>query len=182
MSAVQRAVKAVIRSGCSTPSGYSEAEGVLDAAKDMLREAGARVLGDGAYSVVIAHDDEDKVIKLSLSGSDGYHAYVEWVLANSCTLTRDMARHLPVIHSSVVKGGIRISVLERLKANYGDALDDAQRQIRSGVYLGSLARLIKLLDGVRPDTTCDDISGSNVMLRRGTTVITDPWAGEEFSV
>ena len=28
---------------------------------------------------MVAHEDEDKVVKLTLSGSDGYHDYVRWI-------------------------------------------------------------------------------------------------------
>ena len=129
------------------------------------KEQGLHRLGSGAYSVVFTHEtDPKKVVKISLSAADGYHKFVQWVLANKPLLKPHQRRHLPRIYETITYKGARITVLEKLnKASERDVeLDeDVERIVKD------TANLL----GFR-----DDSGGRNLMARGNIGVITDPWA------
>ena len=83
----------------NTCSGYASISGNLsDVQYTIHQKYGFKELGSGAYSIVYAHPDEPrKVIKLTLSRTDGYHKYIEWVASAKKFLPKAFHRHLPKI-------------------------------------------------------------------------------------
>jgi hypothetical protein len=164
---LQPHVTEVLQHVRSTSTQFAERE-VSDAAR-LLYRAGVQVVGSGSYSVVLPHEDPDKVVKLSFSVLDGYHDYVSFVqAATEETVDPELLPHLPVIYSSVVQDGVRITVLERLEP-FDCIWED-------------ITKARELLDPHMPQHCFCDIGRSNVMYRKdGTLVITDPWGGKEGS-
>jgi hypothetical protein len=168
-------VARVVNAGLSVPRGYAsdwENDNVRRA-EYMLESAGVQVLGKGAYSIVIPHQDHDKVVKLTLGQQDGYHHYIEWIERHGADLSDELRPHLPVIHSSHVVEGIRITVMERLRKLksseewYSDCLTTARLEAR--------------LNEDIPHGWMNDVSSQNVMAREDEDgnvvyVITDPWS------
>lgn len=141
----------------------------LAKARTRAGEANCKVLGEGAYSLVIEHPSHpDKVIKFTLSTKDGYHKYVEWIQRNKDLLPRNKQKHLPVIYKSVMVGMARVTVLEKLRRR---ALSHEGETYTFRQVLDAVTQLSETLD------LNDDIGSNNVMIRRGgTAVITDPWS------
>lgn len=151
----------------TTPMGDNKSR---EAAK-LLKSQGVKVLGYGAYSVVIPHEEPNKVVKLTLGERDGYHDYVDYVQEAYVdpTFPQHLLKHLPVIYSSTIVDGVRITVLERLE--YRGHMDTADS--------GTVEELIDMLrhakrEGLSID--CNRPGSPNVMRRAdGTSVVTDPW-------
>jgi hypothetical protein len=173
---LRRRLRSLHSSAPVTDRGYADTEGLDGAVANQLRVAGATVLGMGSYSVVYQHPDyPTRVVKLTLSAQDGYHAYVEWVQAVKASGIKgrlNWTRHLPVVYSSkVLPSGLRVTVLEKLD-KYGGT---AGRDCGSHSWRVMAARRTKQLTAL-PHLRCDD-SWSNRMYRNdGTCVSTDPWA------
>lgn len=136
---------------------------------------GYNEIGRGAYSVVFAHDDmKDKVLKVTLSRVDGYHAFVDWLQDSKDLLDKKFAKHLPVIHNTIKHGDIRITVLEHLKPiSYIMADPPSDEESTFGKLEKMLRNFAYRLD------LANDIGGRNVMRRGRTFVITDPWSHAE---
>lgn len=163
----------VIKNTCS---GFASTLGNLGDVRDEIRRKyGFRELGSGAYSIVYAHPkSRSKVIKLTLSGTDGYHRYVEWIERAKRFFPKSYQQHLPrIFETKKLRKGGRITVLERLSPNKDqcqgndhydsvyDMIKEACRQYRLRFDMGnsnSMARKSRLLVG-----------------RRDIQVITDPW-------
>jgi hypothetical protein len=163
------AAAAVLPSIRTTPRGWAESE-ASDAAAS-FREAGVNVLGTGCYSVVIADADPKKVIKFTLSPSDGYHLYLDFLAAVPADFPAKWRKYLPVIHSSTWAGPVRVTVLERLRG--GSSYSGRGREFNKCVeYLEQW--LIAQGGKYRMDT-----HSGNVMVRptQGRCyVITDPFS------
>lgn len=159
----------------NTCSGWARESGHLDYVRETIREKyGFTELGNGAYSVVYAHPTHpNKVIKITLSRTDGYHKYIEWLEKAFNFLPKVYTRHLPIIYETKkLKGGGRITVLEKLSPDRSN-VDNCYR--------------FEAIKGVIEDTCVEyrvstDIGGSNVMVRKAknrrdvdVSVITDPW-------
>lgn len=160
----------------NTCSGFASTEGIIDSVKAEIRQKyGFKELGDGAYSIVYAHPNHrNKVIKLTLSKTDGYHQYIEWIERAKSFFPKSFQRHLPkIFETKKLRKGGRITVLERLNPNKNwcrkDHRYDSIREIVKET--GSQYRL------------CFDLHMSNSMARRSKSngqrkdiqVITDPW-------
>jgi hypothetical protein len=167
------AVAAVMPSIRTAPSGWAENQAAE--AADSFREAGVQVLGTGCYSVVIAHEDPSKVIKLTLSPSDGYHVYLDFLAAPPADFPERWRKYLPVIHSSTWAGPVRVTVLERLTYCSGTS---------KGVeYRRFCDYLRRWLSETHPKGYRSDMHGANTMQRKGRgrcAVMTDPFSHCQF--
>lgn len=129
---------------------------------------GIDVLGTGAYSLVMElPEDSEKVVKLTFSPDDGYHAFVEFVQQAEVFLPPDLMRHLPKIYSSHAIGNMRVTVLERLEP-YRWRIEEQHSDTYGIVREGVAAAM--------PDGLVFDLHSHNYMLRDGVCVITDPWS------
>jgi hypothetical protein len=138
----------------------------------LTKEANVKLLGRGAYSVVITHpEDKKKVIKITLSAKDGYHKYVKWVMRNSDLFPRNIRKHLPKVFHTVEYKGTRITILERLR--HGDI--DSQRTTEEFDDVEKIIRMTAPTFEVQ-----DDGGGRNIMFRGKTPVITDPWSHIDY--
>lgn len=93
-----KAVRTAV-SSCSGVSGYANDTGVIDKVCEVFERADIDPLGRGAYSIVVPHEDEDKVVKLTLSVDDGYHEYVSvlpTLRAELCGLLGNAVRLCPL--------------------------------------------------------------------------------------
>jgi hypothetical protein len=124
------------------------------------------VLGNGCYSVVVPHVEDDKVVKLTMMLNDGFAQYAEWIRDLDTADRERFGPNLPVIHESFEHGGVLVTVMERLHPIKDR---DGWRDEIPELY-DALARA--------PDGYWNDLGYRNVMQRaNGTLVVTDPWAG-----
>jgi hypothetical protein len=136
----------------------------LAEARELLEAEGADILGEGAYSLAVAHRNPKKVIKITLSTVDGYHDYVEFVKSNKRRLPPQVSKHLPKLYGSTMHGEVRVTVVERLEPN------DGYEQS------ASYERLKTILNERRTEGVRMDVHQGNVMMRGRVPVIIDPWA------
>lgn len=166
---IPKGLQAVVRRN-SIRKGYASTGGnTINVCKELV-QMGYKLMGDGAYSVVAQHpEDSQKVIKMTLSKSDGYHEYIGWLGKIKEILPKEITQHFPkVLETRRVVGGGRITVLYKMKRNKTDD------------YSGSLETAKDILRKLAKERgICDDISGNNIMWYNGRAIITDPWAGKE---
>jgi len=163
----------VIKNTCS---GFVSTDGIINSVKAEIRQKyGFKALGDGAYSIVYAHPDhKNKVIKLTLSRTDGYHQYIEWIELAKNFLPKSYQRHLPkIFETKKLRRGGRITVLERLSPN--------KDWCGNNPHYSSIRDIVK--EAGHQYRLCFDLNMFNSMARRSKSngqrediqVITDPW-------
>lgn len=163
----------VVKNTCSGFANTGSSIGNIR--KEIRQKYGLKELGSGAYSIVYAHPNHrNKVIKLTLSKTDGYHRYVEWVERAKSFFPKSYQKYLPkIFETKKLRKGGRITVLERLSPDKNWCEDDHRYDsVREMVReAGSQYRL------------CFDLGLNNSMARKGKycgrrhdiQVITDPW-------
>lgn len=169
---------------CYRYSEYNETS-IADAG----RRAGFEFINGGAFSQVFGSAAvPDKVLKITTSEIDGYHSFVEFVQKVGPTLPEDQRRYLPVIYSSEVICGVRITLMERLVSardalhhEYGDRLKYEEWRALNGreycIEHPGAAELRERMDNWRRGSDAAwDLHTGNVMMRAdGQLVVTDPW-------
>jgi len=111
----RRPVPQAVLEIASEASGSSRlAEQRVEEAAQMFRNAGISVLGNGCYSVVVPHVEDDKVVKLTMMLNDGFAQYAEWIRDLDTADRERFGPNLPVIHESFEHGGVLVTVMERL--------------------------------------------------------------------
>jgi len=152
-------------------------QGHQDELSKRMGKIGYKMLGEGAYSGVFEHPVvKNKVIKVTLSTKDGYHRYVQWVLTISKTLPPTYRKHLPkIFHTEIIKN-CRITVLEKLSGGWN--VDDSHLITEDFLEYNAL---VDVLDEARQQfDLADDIkTNGNILYRRRTPVVTDPWSHKE---
>ena len=148
-----------------------------DELSSRMTKIGYKMLGEGAYSGVFEHPVvKDRVIKVTLSTKDGYHRYVEWVLTISKILPQKYRKHLPKIYHTEVIKNCRITVLEKLSNGWKlDDSDDIRYQFLRYNVLPDILDEARQQFGLNNDIT----TGGNILYRRRTPVVTDPWSHSE---
>lgn len=166
----------VIRNTCS---GYASDDGndIMDNVRVAIRRKyGFRELGSGAYSIVYTHPDhQNKVIKLTLSRTDGYHRYIEWIERATDFFPKSYQKHLPkIFETKKLRKGGRITVLERLSPVKAWCEED--------YHYYSIKEMVK--EVAKNYHLRFDLGVYNSMARKGRyngrrrdiQVITDPWS------
>lgn len=156
--------------------------------KSLSKALGFEVLGSGAMGVVCKTPTvPGKVFKLSLSCTDGYRDYIEFV--ENFDEDAEAAKHLPVVFHSETYCGVFIVVLEELDCG-GEAVEEVEhgasiRRALKGWNSESYVpgeEAAKRLYGKLYSALCrigknQDMHNGNFAVRPGTdcVVITDPW-------
>ena len=158
--------------------------------------AGFTYVAGGAFSQVFSSPAlAGCVVKVTTSELDGYHDFVMFVQEVGPTMTPGARRFLPVILSSEVICGVRITLMERLESaveRMGYWHGDAAWRIQYAALRGSdahdfsnarflepdAAAVYEALERWRRDHTdyaAWDMHPGNVMMRGDQLVVTDPW-------
>ena len=138
-----------------------------------MGKIGYKILGEGSYSGVFEHPVvKDKVIKVTLSTKDGYHRYIEWVLMMVKILSPKYRKHLPKIYHTETIKNCRITVLERLSMN---TPGDSSVIVEEFLEYNALVEILNKA-GRQLNLNNDFQTGGNILYRRRTPVISDPWS------
>ena len=142
-----------------------------------MTKIGYKMLGEGAYSGVFKHPVvKDRVIKVTLSTKDGYHRYIEWVLMMVKIPPPKYRKHLPKIYHTETIKNCRITVLEKLSK--GDRIGDSFSITEVFLQYNALAEVLN--EARQQFGLNNDIkTGGNILYRRRTPVVTDPWSHRE---
>jgi hypothetical protein len=157
---------------------------------DAGRRAGFKYVAGGAFSQVFESPAvPGMVVKVTTSEYDGYHDFVRFVMERGPSLPYGQQRYLPVIYSSEVICGVRITLMERLDRawclQYGQETYDEELYAEFSALKGrddgstnpdAVALHEELTEWMSGTDCAWDLHRNNVMLRDGELVITDPWS------
>ena len=158
---------------------------------------GFKFVGGGMFSQVFRSAAlPNKIVKITSSERDGYHEFVKFVQEVGPTLPEEQRRFLPVIYSSEVVCGVRVTLMEEL-ASGQEALHYAQgdrllREVHAAVCgekrfetlysqdeEDANALFCAMNEWTRKCTVSWDCHSGNVMLRGDQLVVTDPWGAAD---
>jgi hypothetical protein len=131
--------------------------------KEMLRNAGFKVLGAGFYGFVVdGPADSEFVVKVCIDATDGYPMYAKWAKANP------QPGIMPVWLAERITDTCFFAVIPRLKEldNYSEKYQPYAVQARQAV--------MDALDNFANEDLHD---GNWMQMPDGTIVISDPFAG-----
>jgi hypothetical protein len=134
-----------------------------------LSRAGVAVLSTGSFSLVLEHEHDDRVVKLT-ARPDACVAYYDWC----AKAPEEIARYLPMVFSREWINGIHVAVIEKLSSLPGGFDPDPE-----------FLQVYGYVKYARPkwcgwDTHYEG-GPSNTMWRESnrTPVLTDPWYSYE---